>query len=268
VIPLRGARQEPLGTLARRVGELVATELRYALRRRRDTIMAAFREEHEEWDEGPDGSLSLAFSDSCPRIVGHVATVALMASRRRLESHVLPNAGYGIASDSRWALRWVPPARVACWGGVDGPERPTRFGPFVRTDSDDPDPEAAAFGWREVPPSGAATDDVVTRHARVTGLCACDVCTGMRRFGVTNSRQRAIGNPSRRAAREPLLRRVRERLDGLDAGRLSAVLADLEAWDWIPPWPPSLEALRSDLGRPCPDAVELAAMLALVATPR
>jgi hypothetical protein len=248
----------------------VALVLRYRLRRKRDLILAAFREEYEEWREGPDGSLSLALSDDCPAIVRHVAGIALMHSRTVLEKHIMPDAGYRVARDGPWAAAWVPPARAACWGGTGGPGSRDLGGPFVRAGAGAERPDDVAVGWQELPAPpapAAAAGDVVARHAWLTGLCACDVCTGTRRTADVGAGTPGVGEPSRRASREPALRRARDRLADVDGQRLSAVLADLQAWEWTLPWPGSLDALRAAL-EPGPHAVEVAGMLALVARDR
>jgi hypothetical protein len=252
-----GGKAEPLSVVAEHIAAVLRGELETVLRRERDVILAAFREECERWGEGPEQTVNLTFSGECPAIVRHVAFLALLRCRPAIEERVLPVDGYRLVRDSPWSPVWVEPLRAACWGSTRTAGKRDVGGPFVPAGGSDDD---TALGWREVVVAGAddsdSEEDAAERYAALSGLCGCDMC-------VSSQHSAVLGDPPRRSGRESAVLRMRERLEEVTEPSPAAVLADLEAWSWTGKPPASFEALRQHLGRPA-NALELVAVLQLI----
>lgn len=233
-----------LGEIAQRIARVVHSRLS-EIRRARPMILAALREESDEWTEGPEGSIVLGFSGACDPVVVHAAGMALLRGREWLESS-LAQEGYELDHEHRWSLRWVPAACAAVWGTTREPGTRSLGGPLVKHDN--------PFGWREVSLDEPSLDEG-SRYSARTGLCACEQCVWSRRCTML------VPRGERRSGRDTALDRAEAALDALDPSRRSAVLADLEAWTWNDEPPASLLELERELGRSAPTLLELAALL-------
>jgi hypothetical protein len=245
------AKPEPIVKVAQNVANVVLGQVEM-LRKKRDFIVAAYREESDYWSKGPKDSVWIKFSDECDDIVKHSALMGLIRARDDVEA-AIESAGYAVDGARSGSFGFVAPLRAATWGTTKSPGTRTLGGPFIASSTSE-------FGWEEVEVTrrrAQAPADPARRYAAMTGVCGCEMCVWSRRATVISP------DTEKRTGRDAALKSTNDRLDELGPKRVAAATTALDRWSWSGSLPKAFADLQAELGRGGASVLELAAILAV-----